>query len=348
MGRQASFDGDMMSDIAKRVLVLSVMLAGCSRGNGPAPAPGAGWSTWSRVDFVERYAFAGAPLEGKDLSGIACVSPTRCLIGADEGRDVQVVELSRPDRVLKILQTVPLAPSGKEIDVEAIACEGDTYYIVGSHGLAKKTGDLQANRYKLFRLKVDSRTGLPDGSRGSIQATSLVDIFRNDPVLSTHFDKPLQHKGVNIEGMAIRNGTLYVGLRNPNLEGMAFVIEVKVADLFAGTGRPKYTLHKLGLGRGLGIREIVAAQSCFLIIAGNAGSEPSEEYPQAEDYDGDRGFALFAWDGQGTQTHRIGPIPDAPAKAEAMTILDESPDQATVLIFFDGVNQGRPTAYRIH
>lgn len=247
-----------------------------------------------------------------------------------------------------MLKTVSLAPSGKEIDAEGVACEGDSYYVIGSHGLAKKTGDLQANRYKLFRLKVDPQTGLPDSRAGSIQAAGLVDIFQNDPILSKHFDKPLQQKGVNIEGLAVRDGTLYVGLRNPNLEGMAFVIEVKAADVFAGAGRPKYTLHRLALGRGLGIREIVAAKSCFLIIAGNAGSEPSEEYPQAEDYDGDRGFALFAWDGKGTQTHRIGPIPDPPAKAEAMTILDESPDQATVLMLFDGVNGGQPTVYRIH
>jgi hypothetical protein len=306
------------------------------------------WADWSQVDRVERYSFAGTVVKAKDLSGIACVSPARCLIGADEGRDVQVVELSRQGRVLKVLKTISLAKSGKEIDIEAIACEGDNYYIIGSHGLAKKTGDWQANRYKLFRLKVDPNTGLPDGKAESLCTASLVDILEEDPVLGRHFDKPLQRKGVNIEGLAIRHGTLFVGLRNPNLDGYAFVIEVRAADLFAGKGPPKYALHKLALGQGLGIREIVAAQACFLIIAGNAGSEPSDEYPRAEDYDGDRGFALFAWDGRDTSVHRIGAIPDTPAKAEAMTILDEAPDHVTVLILFDGVKDGRPTVYRVH
>jgi hypothetical protein len=337
-----------MGDVAKRVLILSAMLAGCSLGKDSASSLGAGWAGWSQVDFVEQYTFEGEVVQSRDLSGIACVSPTRCLIGADEGRDVQVVELSRKDRVLKVLETLSLAKSGKEIDTEAIACEGDNYYIIGSHGLAKKTGDLQANRYKLFRLKVDPRTGLAGRRRESVQTTSLVDIFQNDPILGKYFDKPLQHKGINIEGLAIRNGTLYVGLRNPNLDGFAFVIEVKAADLFAGKGRPKYTLHKLALGKGLGIREIVAAKACFLIIAGNAGSSPSEEFPESEDYDGDTGFALFAWSGSGTQVHRIDSIPRIRGKAEAMTILDESPDEATVLVLFDGVVGGGPTVYRIH
>jgi hypothetical protein len=339
----------MMGDVVERALVLTVMLASCSPASDSVPASGAGWTSWSHVDSVGEYSFVGEVVESRDLSGIACVSRGRCLIGADEGRDVQVVELSRKDRVLKVLETISLAKKdGKEIDTEAIACEGDSYYIIGSHGLAKKTGDFQANRYKLIRLTVDPNTGLAGRRRESVQTTSLVDILQNDPVLGKHFDKPLQQKGVNIEGLAIRGGVLYVGLRNPNLDGFAFVIEVKAADLFAGKGRPRYTLHKLALGKGLGIREIVAAKSCFLIIAGNAGSEPSREYPKAEDYDGDTGFSLVAWDGRGTETHRIGPISDAPAKAEAMTILEESPDQVTVLVLFDGVSGGRPTVYRIH
>lgn len=300
------------------------------------------------MDFVGEYSFVGAVVQGKDLSGMACVSPTRCLIGADEGKEVQVVELSRQDRTLKVLETITLARSGKEIDTEAIACEGDSYYIIGSHGLAKKTGKWEENRYKLFRLQVDPKTGLPDGRKRSLQTASLVDILRKDPILGPHFDQPLQHKGVNVEGLAIRNGTLYVGFRNPNLDGFAFVIEVKAADLFAGKGRPKYTLHKLALGKGLGIREMVAAQSCFLIIAGNAGSAPSEESPTSEDYDGDTGFALFAWSGSGTAVHRIDAIPRPRGKAEAMTILDESPEEATVLVLCDSAKDGGPTLYRVH
>jgi hypothetical protein len=173
-------------------------------------------------------------------------------------------------------------------------------------------------------------------------------MLEKDPTLGPYFGKPLQQKGVNIEGLAMRAGKLFVGLRNPNIEGRAFVLEVSAEDVFAGVARPAYILHKLRLGPGLGIREIVAAESGFLMIAGNAGSEPSKAFPRAKDYTKGRGYALFWWDGTGSAVHRIGAIPNPPGKAEAMTILEETADHALVLILFDGPKQGQPSVYRLH
>ena len=138
-----------------------------------------------------------------------------------------------------------------------------------------------------------------------------------------------------------------MGLRNPNLDGDAFVIEVAADSLFDGSDRPRYSLHRLHLGAGLGIREIVAAKTGFLVIAGNAGSEPSDAFPDALDYVKNRGFFMFYWPGPGAQVAEIGPIPNTPAKAEAMTILDEADDHIDVLILFDSAPNGRPSVYRI-
>ena len=167
-------------------------------------------------------------------------------------------------------------------------------------------------------------------------------------MLGKYFGKPLQQRGVNIEGLAVRNGRLFVGLRGPNLAGDAFVLELRADDVFAGQPRPAYVLHRLRLGAGFGIREIVAAQSSFLIIAGNSAAEPSEKYTQSVDYDEDREFLLFSWDGKGSDVQKIGVIPDVRGKAEAMTILEETRDHVTVLMLFDGPREGRPTAYRIN
>ena len=303
---------------------------------------------WTQIDFLGTYTFEGPVLEGKDLSGIALVSPTRGLIGADESSAVQVVELSAAARTLKVLRTVALRSAEEELDVEAIACEGPYYYIVGSHGVAKKSGTLQASRYRIFRLQVDPLTSMPAPGRQALTAASLSGILKADPVLGKHFGKPLQQRGLNIEGLAVRNGRLFVGLRNPNLEGHAFVIEVAADELFASGKPPAHRLHKLKLGRGLGVREIVAARSGFLLIAGNAGSEPSKKHTRALDHEPDTGFWIFAWDGQAQNVHNIGRIPNAPGKAEAMTILDDSPEGLNVLILFDGAPQGQPSLYRIH
>lgn len=305
-------------------------------------------SMWTRVDFVGYYSFEGDVLEDKDLSGIAFVSPTRGLIGADEGGLVQVVELSRSDRRLKVLRTVALGHADEELDIEAIACEGASYYIVGSHGAAKKSGLRQAGRYRIFRLHVNPLTGTPVAGGRALTVTSLSGILADDPTLGRYLGKPLQEKGVNIEGLAVRNGRLFVGLRNPNLDGFAFVVEVPAGDLFTGVKQPPYKLHRLNLGKGLGIREIVAAESGFLVIAGNAGSEPSDKHPHAADYEKGRAFWIFNWDGQSPHVHKIGQIPNAPGKAEAMTILEESAEALMVLILFDGAPRGRPSLYRIH
>jgi hypothetical protein len=302
---------------------------------------------WTHIEQEGRYSFRGQVAEDQDLSGIACISDRFGLIGADESRDVQVVEISREDKTLRARETVSLAPSGDEIDIEAIAAEGDSYYIIGSHGISKKEGERQSNRYSLFRLGVDRATGRPTRP-ASIERASLVELLRSDPVLGEHFGKPLQQRGVNIEGLAVRNGRLFVGLRGPNLEGNAFVLEVGADDVFGGKSQPPSTLHKLQLGPGLGIREIVAVRSGFLLIAGNSASEPSDKYAQSVDYDEDREFLLVAWDGAGSEVHKIGPIPDVAGKAEAMMVLEEAPDHVTVLILFDGPRQGRPTIYRIY
>lgn len=319
----------------------------CADSKGAGVADG-GRRPWRHIDFVGRYSFVGGVLKDEDLSGIACISRARGLIGADEGGAVQVVGLSRQTRTLKVLQTIVLANPGEELDIEAIAAEGDAYYIVGSHGLAKKTGARHVSRYRIFRLRVDRVTGLSAGGGSALSAASLSGLLEGDTTLVRYFGKPLQQKGVNIEGLALRRGQLFVGLRNPNLGGHAFVLELSASAIFDSVRQPTYALHRLNLGEGLGIREIVAAKSGFLIIAGNAGSEPSDVFPIASDYEKDRGYWLYAWNGKGSAVDKIGRLPNAPGKAEAMTILEESPDEATVLILFDGPKGGQPSVYRFH
>ncbi len=325
-----------------------VVAWGGPAGAGSQPKP------WTRIEVLGRYALVGEVAEDKDLSALAFISDRFGLLGADEARQVQVVELSRQARTLRVVETIPLLRSGSEIDIEAIAAEADCYYIVGSHGVAKGTGVHQDNRYRIFRLPVDRGTGRPKtppaaGARGpaGLETASLAEVLRADPVLGPHFGKPLQRRGVNIEGLAARRGQLYVGFRAPNLGGDAFVVEIRADDVFHGQPQPAYTLHRLRLGEGLGIRELVATPSSFLIIAGNAGSDPSEEYASSEDYDKNRDFFLFRWDGKDPAVQKVGTLPRTEGQPEAMAVLEETRDSLTVLILFDGPKGGRPTVYRI-
>jgi hypothetical protein len=102
------------------------------------------YARWSNIEFLAGYSFVGDVFEDEDLSAIACVSPTRCLIGADEASKVQVVELSRQGERLKVLADIALLSSAAEIDIEAIAVGGDCYYITGSHGVSKEDGKIMS------------------------------------------------------------------------------------------------------------------------------------------------------------------------------------------------------------
>jgi hypothetical protein len=312
--------------------------------SGSAGAAGRDAKPWTRIEMVDRYLFEGDVVQGRDLSGLAFISDRFGLLGADEARQVQVVEMVRPAR-LRVLETITLR-SGRKSTPKRLPPRGTAITSSARMG-PPRPGQQQQNRYRIFRLQVDRATGRPSGPpAASLKAASLADVLRADPVLGPHLAQPLQRRGVNIEGLAARNGRLYVGFRSPNLQGDALVMEIRADDVFAATPRSTYTLHRLRLGPGLGIRDLAAARSGFLLMAGNAGSEPSPEYPDSQDYEKDREFFLFHWDGKvlwctrsdRSQDHRSGRSPDHPGGESNST---------TVLVLFDGPEGGRPTVYRI-
>ncbi|MHC4266010.1 MAG: DUF3616 domain-containing protein, partial [Planctomycetota bacterium] len=189
---------------------------------------------------------------------------------------------------------------------------------------------------------------------GDVEVSSLRCVIESEPVLKPNYKKILQRKGVNIEGLASKDDQLFFGFRSPNIEGRAFVIEIEPEELFGEKEGKSYKLHSLELGDSLGIREIAAVKKGFLIIAGNAGSEPGDNEEEADtqtvvqDWERGRGFNLFFWDG-GTGVQNIGEIPrdNEGYKAEGMMVLEENDSAIDLLIVFDGPGGGSPTIYRV-
>jgi len=295
-------------------------------------------------------------LANTDLSAIARVSDLHCVIGSDEGVCVQVCALSIENKTITITDRdaggIELLPrtAGSEIDMEAVTAIGDTCYVMGSHGVAKNSGLFLEPRHTCFRFKVDPLTGR---RVGEIERSSLKYLLRNDPIMQKYYGQVLQQRGVNIEGMAAKDGNLFIGFRAPNLNRNAHVIEIAPDELFNRKDRKEYVLHTVPLGPAVGIREMVAIQSGFLIVAGNAGCAPGDsEDPDTEtdvkDFDPDRGFSLFFWDGK-SGLEDIGEIPrqSEEYKVEAMTVLRETDSEIDLLMLSDGPPGGDPTIYRV-
>jgi Protein of unknown function (DUF3616) len=154
-------------------------------------------------------------------------------------------------------------------------------------------------------------------------------------------------RGVNIEGLAVKDGRLYFGFRGPAEDGVAEILAIDANALFTG-GDAKTTVANIVVGAGRGIRDLTAVKDGFLILAG------------PDDDNKDVGWAIAEWDGKGNADvatpkflaqldlrDLVRPSCDEEIKTEAMAVLDDAPDHFKVLILSDGMCDGGPVTFRV-
>ena len=207
----------------------------------------------------------------------------------------------------------------------------------------------QASRFHIHRFRPDA------GDAGQVERASLGTLLVGLPEgIGEHACtvarwerrpaeppcKPLQEHGLNIEGLAVRDGQLYIGLRAPVLEGRAFVVRVAIDGVF-GSVAPEPKVFPLDLGPGVGIRDIARVEGGFLILTG-------PELPEADRQVGSA--RVFFWR-EGAPPRDLGPLggmrPDE--KPEALLVLGEDAQGYRFLVISDGTDKGaagRPTEYR--
>lgn len=222
--------------------------------------------------------------------------------------------LTAVTRLCDVLPRVPLSPPTKddegEIDIEGLELAGNHLWLVGSHSTKRKKpkdGDrdghrlykvaVDQNRYLLARLTVDDGvivTAAADGARLSATLTGengkspLIRVLSDDlhlapyvrPMRAAKDEKELplpgKDNGLDIEGLAVRKGRVYLGLRGPVLRGWAIIlaVEPKQGDTpgtlhlgQVGDGGPQVIKHFLWLN-GMGIRDLSFDGDDLLILAG--------------------------------------------------------------------------------
>jgi hypothetical protein len=199
---------------------------------------------------------------------------------------------------------LPGIDADEEADVEGLARSGRFLWAVGSHSLRRKQIkerhegqkalrrlariEGQANRQILVRLPIVDVDGVPtpvreftaDGVRHRAAAVSARDdlrrLLRDDEHLAVFLPIPGKDNGLDIEGIAVRDDRVFLGLRGPVLRGWAFVLELRpyVVDEEPGRlrlhrfedGRP-YRKHVLDLD-GLGVRDLCPDGDDLLVLAG--------------------------------------------------------------------------------
>lgn len=306
----------------------------------------------------------------QSVSGMACnlnAQKTRvCLLAFDEGAEARYATVSSagltPDT-----EAVVLRNTEGELDAEAAATDGRYFYVTGSH--SAKRGDCASNPESrhVIRLRIDAATGRAVNPSGSgpladhADSGRLWEIMQAQPELAPHIGERAclgsappagapalaGQQGVNIEGLAVKDDRLYFGFRGPVVGGVARVLSVNAQALFEG-GDARAEVTQLALGPQRGIRDMLAVNGGFLLLAGPDDSPASQK--------GD--WAVWWWDGTAAPRSPGVAAPrklaqldlravqlrqcDKELKPEAMTLLEESPNSWTLLVLSDGMCDGGP------
>jgi len=305
--------------------------------------------TKERITTLQPINLNGAIDASMDLSG-AVVVGDYLILGADEGHRLQLLRSAKDGSCWRLKKQLPLAKQDQETDIEAITY-GDGYlYVIGSHSWRRKRlkpelsvaknrerlqqVEQQESRSRLYRVAFDPSTG----KLGGKQRIDLSKRLRNDPLLGRFWGIPSKENGVDIEGIAFRDGRLYLGFRGPVL------CDNLVPVMLLNFDQPKgYQLHFVSLDCH-GIRDMVALDQGFLILSG-----------PVEDATGP--FCLWWWDGNdqipgkdsaALATQLLGAVSTpGGAKAEGLALLQQDETQATILVVYETETAAQAVSMRV-
>ena len=281
-----------------------------------------------------------------NLSGAACVPTTpkfrSCLIANDEKRYAQFFSIN--GTTLKPRKLIRLSDEKKDPDAEGVAYADGFFYVTGSHGRSRHGDSDNDSSYVVFRFPVDPTTGQPkfkpdeDQVVGVEPSSRLRKPLRKGEFIKEFFDEPLAEGGINIEGIAVKNGRMHLGLRGPSFDSRAFVLSVDADAVFLKGSDLKSKVTPLELGKDTGIRDLASVGDGILILAG-----PTRDEAVA--------YSIWFWDGVGPTAKQLatldlGTVPKG-AKAEILLPLEEGSSEIRALVMFDGVENGGARSFRI-
>jgi hypothetical protein len=300
--------------------------------------------------------------KSSDVSGIACATVTGsrriCLVADDETQGVQIAILKNDSMIAgDFIRLIDNVHDGKliELDAEGVAYADDSFYVIGSHGRPRHKDDPEARvkadakaeaSRQVFRVRFDLNAVDDEGRlSGAVEikrSTKLAEFIKQEPRLKSSFDRALENNGLAIEGVAVRDGKMYSGMRGPLLDGNhAAILSVPLAALFDGQKGDAH-LDPVDL-EGRGIRDLVAFETGFLVLAGPVNDPPDPGEIKGGDY------LVYWWDGN-TRVTRLNHPPLAfgnKIKPEALLPIDRRDNKLRVLLFFDGPDEGAPRMVEI-
>jgi hypothetical protein len=347
---------------ASSSLVIGQTIGGSSGETAPRVGPEAG--LW---DAGQGFHFDLSKKKGlkarQSVSGITCqttqAAQRRCLLVFDEGVQARFATLMQ-GQVQPEREVVAFSGLAGELDAEAATNDGRFVYISGSH--SAKRADCASNPDSRWVIRAPLQAGqMQVDASAAVSSAKLWSLMLAHPALQPFVGEnkclgterpakaPQRHgqQGINIEGLATRNGLLYFGLRGPVIDGQARVLSLPVDALFVAAAEqaaaPSLQVSVLALGQRRGIRDMVAVSDGVLLLAG----------PDDDDRSQAAGWAVFWWDGRpghmGQPPRLLASLDlsqvklracDATIKPEAITVWAETATSYRLLILSDGLCDG--------
>ena len=245
-----------------------------------------------------------------DLSAVATTPSGHLWVATDEGLTIErlstiAAHAYGQHQSFAIGDFIEVFDHEDEADIEGLDYAAPYLWFTGSHSLKRKKpkerhADAEAierleaikpepNRYLLGRIPVvegnlvaccdhDAQGG--ESARAAcLQKTAganvLMEVLEQDEHLKPFMAIPSKDNGLDIEGLAVRDNRLFLGLRGPVLRGWALILELAVAEQtpgvlglqdLDGTGR-LLKKHFLDLD-GLGVRDLCWMGDDLLVLAG--------------------------------------------------------------------------------
>lgn len=323
------------------------LLAACSETPEAPPVP-------QRAIAVSGH-FGPEGMISENVSGLACDwqrggDNMRCLAIEDEGDSAQWATFN--GTVLAAGQRFPLTtgeplgtppqgicgeadPESREMDGEAVAHSEGVFYVAGAHGCARQSNDFRLPAFLVARIAPDEPTGpIVPGSVAIATSYRLAGMMQADPLLAPYFGGSLfDANGLNIEGLAVDGDRMLFGLRGPSVDGTAYLFETSATALFsrriAGSGRA----IPVPLGQGAGIRDLAfLPDGRLLILSGPALDSPVPYRLRLRSDDG--------------SLRTVATIdPHGGGEPEAIAIVAIDGDTVSLLILFDGAEDGAPQPF---
>jgi len=319
----------------------------------------------SDANCESREINTGCIRAAKDLSAIGRVGPY-LVIGGDEAvgpdKNLNIIQvLSKQEDGQYVVGEDILLPDvdkndGRELDIEGIAVDGNFIYVVGSHS-ARRNKASSNKSYKRNHKTFNQRKVKEEPSRDWLHrievnqqvqpvakmSISLRDVISNHNALKAFSEIPSKENGVDIEGIAVDDGWVYVGFRGPVFR-----------DNYVPVLKFKFDQHEKSASLifvkldGGGIRDMASVQDGFLIVSGPVGDAPGP-------------YQVYHWNGLDMvpgkdradtkgYINKLGNIEVSKGKAEGILALEvergsDDDCQYKFMIIFDGIVNGNPKIY---